>query len=307
MPSRTWATPRSSAILAARGEAPPFTSIWNFCERVDARAVNKRAIECLVEGGALDSTGASRRGDARRPGPGPGGRSEDPEDALSGQSSIFDIGLAEGGPQGGGRSGPASPFDSGRGSSTSANAATGEGDARALRVGAPAARACGSSCGARPTRTLGRARAPPRRRGRHRRRHRLGRQAHDDEAAASRWCSSRSTTRPARPRSSSSTRPTRPLASCASPTAILVVKGRVDHKQQGETKLIAHGGDARSRPCRSGARCACALDAREAPAGVIQRARRGSSRTTRASRRSYVALETSRGARRRSRSARTTG
>ena len=34
-------------------------------------------------------------------------------------------------------------------------------------------------------------------------------------------------------------RSTRPRASCASTDRILVVKGRVDHKQQGETKLIA--------------------------------------------------------------------
>ena len=51
------------AILRAR-EDGPITSIWDFCERVDARAVNKRAIECLVKCGALDSTGATPQGDA---------------------------------------------------------------------------------------------------------------------------------------------------------------------------------------------------------------------------------------------------
>src|SRR6201989_2161156 len=49
------------AILRAREEAP-IATIWDFCERVDARAVNKRAIECLIKCGALDSTRASRRG-----------------------------------------------------------------------------------------------------------------------------------------------------------------------------------------------------------------------------------------------------
>src|SRR6185503_16962125 len=48
------------AILEAREERP-FDSLWDFCERVDCRAVNKRAIECLIKCGALDSTGASRR------------------------------------------------------------------------------------------------------------------------------------------------------------------------------------------------------------------------------------------------------
>ncbi|MFL5886394.1 MAG: DNA polymerase III subunit alpha, partial [Thermoleophilaceae bacterium] len=50
------------AVLAAREEGGPFTSIWDFCERVDCRAVNKKAIESLVRCGALDSTGASRTG-----------------------------------------------------------------------------------------------------------------------------------------------------------------------------------------------------------------------------------------------------
>ena len=50
------------AILDARRRAASFASIWDFCERVDTRAVNKRAVECLVKCGALDSTGASRRG-----------------------------------------------------------------------------------------------------------------------------------------------------------------------------------------------------------------------------------------------------
>ena len=43
------------AILKAREERP-FDSLWDFCERVDCRAVNKRAIECLIKCGGLDST-----------------------------------------------------------------------------------------------------------------------------------------------------------------------------------------------------------------------------------------------------------
>ena len=49
-------------IIAARESGGEFESIWDFCERVDSRAVNKRAIECLVKCGALDSTGDTRRG-----------------------------------------------------------------------------------------------------------------------------------------------------------------------------------------------------------------------------------------------------
>ena len=40
----------------------PFVSLWDFCERVDPQVVNKRALESLVKCGALDSTGASRKG-----------------------------------------------------------------------------------------------------------------------------------------------------------------------------------------------------------------------------------------------------
>src|SRR3712207_2309050 len=48
------------AILKAR-EDGPFTSIWDFCERVDCQRVNKKAIESLIKCGALDSTRADRK------------------------------------------------------------------------------------------------------------------------------------------------------------------------------------------------------------------------------------------------------
>ena len=49
-------------IVAARAEGGPFTSIWDFTERVDPQCVNKRSLESLVKCGALDSTGATRLG-----------------------------------------------------------------------------------------------------------------------------------------------------------------------------------------------------------------------------------------------------
>ncbi len=80
------------AILDAHAEGGEFASIWDFCERVDTRAVNKRAVECLVKCGALDSTGASRRGmlEALPAATAFGQRSQ--EDSRMGQSSIFDLG-----------------------------------------------------------------------------------------------------------------------------------------------------------------------------------------------------------------------
>jgi DNA polymerase-3 subunit alpha len=79
------------AILRAREDAP-IASIWDFCERVDSRAVNKRAIECLVKCGALDSTGASRKGmlEALPAAQSSGQKAQ--EDAQMGQGSIFDFG-----------------------------------------------------------------------------------------------------------------------------------------------------------------------------------------------------------------------
>ena len=76
------------AILKAREERP-FDSLWDFCERVDARAVNKRATECLIKCGGLDSTEATRKAMlATLPkAQSAGGKSQ--EDAARGQASIF--------------------------------------------------------------------------------------------------------------------------------------------------------------------------------------------------------------------------
>jgi DNA polymerase-3 subunit alpha len=78
------------AIVAAREEGGPFESIWEFTDRVDPQVVNKRALESLVKCGALDSTGASRRGmlDVLEHALSWGGRQQ--ADRLAGQSSIFD-------------------------------------------------------------------------------------------------------------------------------------------------------------------------------------------------------------------------
>jgi DNA polymerase-3 subunit alpha len=88
------------SILRAREEGGPFRSIWDFCRRVDARAVNKRAIECLIKCGALDSTGDPRKGmlEAMATAQSSGQRAQD--DMSRGQASIFD--LDDGAAQGGG-------------------------------------------------------------------------------------------------------------------------------------------------------------------------------------------------------------
>jgi DNA polymerase-3 subunit alpha len=91
------------AVIAAREEGGPFTSLWDFCERVDCRAVNKKAIESLIRCGALDSTGATRTGMLSVLPQAQAAGSKAQQDAQLGQSSIFD--LEE--PGGGGATAPA--------------------------------------------------------------------------------------------------------------------------------------------------------------------------------------------------------
>jgi DNA polymerase III subunit alpha len=80
------------AILRAREDGGPFPSLWDFCERVDPQVVNKRALESLVKCGAFDSTGATRKGmlEVLEDALSWGGRQH--ADRLAGQGSIFDLG-----------------------------------------------------------------------------------------------------------------------------------------------------------------------------------------------------------------------
>ncbi|MFQ6093738.1 MAG: DNA polymerase III subunit alpha, partial [bacterium] len=43
------------SLVKARGEGGAFTSLYDFCQRVDLRLVNKRVIESLIQAGAMDS------------------------------------------------------------------------------------------------------------------------------------------------------------------------------------------------------------------------------------------------------------
>jgi DNA polymerase-3 subunit alpha len=79
------------AIKRARTEGGDFTSIWDFCERVDGRTVNKKAIEALIKCGALGSTGASRKGMLTVLEQAQAAGQKLQQDALIGQGSIFDL------------------------------------------------------------------------------------------------------------------------------------------------------------------------------------------------------------------------
>ncbi len=84
------------AVLEAREEGGRFTSIWDFCARVDCRCVNKKAIESLVKCGALDSTNASRRGMLQVLEQAQAAGAKSQQDAQLGQGSIFDLDDGEG-------------------------------------------------------------------------------------------------------------------------------------------------------------------------------------------------------------------
>ncbi len=78
------------AIKAAREEAGHFDSLWDFCARVDARAVNKKAIEALIKCGAFGSTGATRKGMLMVLEQAQGAGQKAQQDLEIGQGSIFD-------------------------------------------------------------------------------------------------------------------------------------------------------------------------------------------------------------------------
>ncbi len=78
-----------TAILDARGGGDAFTSVWDFCRRIDQAQVNKRALESLVKGGALDSTAATRRGMLEALPAAIGRATRRRADAAAGQESLF--------------------------------------------------------------------------------------------------------------------------------------------------------------------------------------------------------------------------
>jgi DNA polymerase-3 subunit alpha len=79
------------AIKRAREEGGPFVSLWDFCERVDNRTVNKKAIEALIKCGAFGSTKATRKGMLAVLEQAQGAGQKAQQDAQIGQGSIFDL------------------------------------------------------------------------------------------------------------------------------------------------------------------------------------------------------------------------
>ncbi len=97
------------AIKHARdGSSParPFSSLWDFCERVDNRTVNKKAIEALIKCGALGSTGASRKGMLEVLEKAQAKGQQIQQDTQIGQGSIFDEMMGDGAGQSSSSQGP---------------------------------------------------------------------------------------------------------------------------------------------------------------------------------------------------------
>jgi len=81
----------AAAIVAARAEGGPFASLWEVTERVPTTILNKRALESLIMCGALDSTGASRKGMLEALDSALGSGAKRQEDLLFGQESMFEV------------------------------------------------------------------------------------------------------------------------------------------------------------------------------------------------------------------------
>ncbi len=100
------------AIKRAREEGGPFVDLWDFCARVDNRTVNKKAIEALIKCGAFGSTSASRKGMLAVLEQAQGAGQKSQEDALIGQGSFFDFGAGAAGAAQPGRAPiPSTEFD----------------------------------------------------------------------------------------------------------------------------------------------------------------------------------------------------
>src|SRR5581483_1215506 len=86
------------AIKKARAKDGPFLNLFDFCARVDNRAVNKKAIEALIKCGAFGSTGATRKGMLGVLEQAQASGQKAQQDALIGQGSIFDLGPEDAAP-----------------------------------------------------------------------------------------------------------------------------------------------------------------------------------------------------------------
>jgi DNA polymerase-3 subunit alpha len=82
-------------IVAERKAAGPFSSLHDFCDRVDMKQANKKTLEALIKAGAFDSTGYTRKQLLEVMDSCVYGACKRQRDADSGQTSMFDFFDAE--------------------------------------------------------------------------------------------------------------------------------------------------------------------------------------------------------------------
>jgi len=78
-------------IAAVRKDGGPFSSLHDFCERVDMRQLNKKTLEALIKAGAFDSTGYTRKQLVGLMDGAVDAAVKRQKDADSGQVSMFDF------------------------------------------------------------------------------------------------------------------------------------------------------------------------------------------------------------------------
>ena len=79
------------AAIADREANGPFTSLEDFCGRVDSKKINKKALECLVKCGAFDFTGVERAQLASEIDGAMASAASAHKDRAAGQVSLFDM------------------------------------------------------------------------------------------------------------------------------------------------------------------------------------------------------------------------
>ena len=85
------------SIVTSRQKKGPFTSLYDFCQRVDLRLVNKRVIESLIQAGAMDSLQGHRAQLMAVVEQAIEAAQTYQNDRLRGQTSFFDESDSEGG------------------------------------------------------------------------------------------------------------------------------------------------------------------------------------------------------------------
>ncbi len=120
------------SILKTRAEEGAFTTLDDFCVRVDLRLVNRRVIESLIKAGAFDSLGLTRAHLLTQCDLALESGQRQQRERAEGQASFFDLP--------GGRADAAQGGSGGRGAGVGRRSAPGlrERSPRLLRVGAPA-------------------------------------------------------------------------------------------------------------------------------------------------------------------------